>query len=53
MRQLLSSVNYFMGEKEGVENIYFENGNIHFLNNYKNNLLTGVKEPISEMVKLT
>lgn len=42
--QLLSSVNYFMGGKEGVENTYDENGNIRFVNNYKNSRLDGLKE---------
>ena len=42
--QLLSSVNYFMGGKEGVENTYDEDGNIRFVNNYKNSRLDGLKE---------
>ena len=46
--QLLSSVNYFMGGKEGVEKKYDENGNIRFVKNYKNNLLNGLKETYFE-----
>jgi uncharacterized protein len=42
--QLLSSVNYFMGGKEGVENTYDENGNLRFVNNYKSSLLDGLRE---------